>query len=260
MTTKYSISILAMNGLEMTKRCVESVLRHSPPGEFELFLTSNGARDGTVEYFLNLRSPNTTRIVVFTHLENIGFVKGHNQAFADSQGQYFIALNNDTEVPEGWLKAMEEPFLKDHLCAITGVEGSPCSIAVQEPVINQDGTVGQCALIGYAGEFIEYIDGACLMVRRKAIPAGEPLFATCFELVCCEDTDLSFRVRAQGWSIRQVELEINHLRSATIKDIPDIGWIILRNQAKLKTRWLNYLGTVDRNPEDLKKDWATIQS
>lgn len=237
---KFSISILAMNGLDMTKRCVESVLKHSPPGEFELFLTSNGATDGTADYFLKPPHP---AVIGVACARNIGFVEGHNRAFSKSTGQYFIALNNDTEVPSNWLTDMEQPFLNDHLCALVGIEGGCCSIRVNANIQHPKWGPMECPILGYPGKELEYVGGECLMMQSKLIRKHWPNvpFAPYFHLIYCEDTDLSLRMRKLGYHIARVPMQLKHGVSVTTNQMPGMKELMQRNMGECLRRHHTYL-------------------
>src|SRR5437868_7693118 len=104
---KFSISILAMNGLVMTKRCIDSVLAGG--GDFELLLTDNASADGTAAYFDQLAATDS-RVSVVHNAINKGFSEPNNDALTRAKGAYFVCVNNDAEVHRGWLEKLEQPF------------------------------------------------------------------------------------------------------------------------------------------------------
>ena len=105
---KTSIIVLTFNGLELNKKCIDSVLKNTE-GDFELIIVDNGSADGTVSY---LNSLEDKRIEVILNNENRGFAKGNNQGAKKASGELLVFLNNDTEVTKGWLlplaKALED--------------------------------------------------------------------------------------------------------------------------------------------------------
>lgn len=226
-TPKFTISILARNGLAMTQRCIESVLKHSR--NFELLLTDNASDDGTAEYFDQLEAAYHGTIKVVHNETNLGFAEPNNQALARAKGKYLVLLNNDAEVPKNWLSLLEQPFLTDADCAITGPAGSPCSFQHPFPSFH-----------GSAGPNLEYIEGSCLCIPTE-LAREVTLFAPYLYFAYGEDADLSLRMRARGRTIHQVPFKLIHHRRQTASQIDNIAEIQARNHAALMKRWGKYL-------------------
>lgn len=224
---KFSISILAMNGLDMTRRCVESVMKHSR--NYELILTDNASDDGTTEYFDFLKDSYPNLINFWRNDTNAGFAEPNNDALLRARGKYFITLNNDTEVPKNWLTLLERPFLEYPDAAITGPAGSPCSFQAPYPSFH-----------GSAGPNLEYIEGSCLCIPT-ALAREHGLFAPYLHFAYGEDADLSLRMRARGRSIHQVPFKLVHHRSRTAAQVDNIDEIQRRNHEALIKRWGKYL-------------------
>lgn len=221
---KFSISILAMNNLALTEKCIDSVLANSTQ-PFELMLWDNGSTDGTTEYFDALREAHPN--VIFTPIsKNIGFIQPNNQHAASARGRYFICLNNDATVPPGWLELLEEPFVIHENCAITGPMGTCNELNAH--------------FHGGPGKTTEYIEGSCLCVRMDLVKK-HGLFSEYLHFAYGEDCDLSLRMRALGYTIHQVPFRITHQRSSTGSQIPNIQEIQQRNHDTLQRKWGHYL-------------------
>jgi hypothetical protein len=96
-----SIIIMAHNQLEDTRRCIESLFRHTAD-YYELILIDNGSNDGTTEYFHKLQAENHT-VKVIINPTNTGFAAGCNIGIRYAKGDFLLFLNNDTVVTPGWL-------------------------------------------------------------------------------------------------------------------------------------------------------------
>ena len=94
-----SVVLLAYNQLQYTKKCVESLFRHTSDVEYELITINNGSSDGTEEYFNSL--PNEKKI---SFPENVGVDKAINCGFRIAEGKYTLNLSNDIVVTPRWLK------------------------------------------------------------------------------------------------------------------------------------------------------------
>ncbi|WP_170318231.1 glycosyltransferase family 2 protein [Paenibacillus thalictri] len=112
--TTVSIIILTRNGLEFTRRCVESVMKRTKE-KYELIFIDNASNDGTVSY---LRSITGAKLIL--NKQNKGFAGGANQGLAAARGKYITLLNNDTVVTEGWLTRMLWWLGKDRSIGIVG--------------------------------------------------------------------------------------------------------------------------------------------
>lgn len=222
---KFTISVLAMNGLDTTRKCIESALASKEP--LEMILTDNASDDGTAEYFDELARKDT-RIRVIHNKINQGYAAPHNHALTLANGKFFIALNNDVEVPKAWLTELTRPFDANTTCAITGPSGSCCSLQAPWPSFH-----------GSPGQNYEYVEGSCLCIPVE-LAREVTLFAPYLHFAYAEDVDLSLRVRARGYSIHPAAFTIKHLRQFTSKNIPNIKEIQRQNHEVMVKRWGSY--------------------
>lgn len=218
---KFTISILALNNLSLTRRCLESVLATTNPDETEVILTDNGSTDGTREFF----QPHPG-IAYVRNEKNEGFIEPNRKAFERAKGEFFILLNNDTVVPPGWLEKLEAPFRQFPTAALSGPDQG-CS----ELGPDFHGRVGQK----------EYLEGACLCCRVSVI-RKVGLFSPELSGAYGEDSDLSLRCREQGYTLHWCkDLKIQHARGATSAMVPQArGWQEA-NHNYLRRRWGHYL-------------------
>lgn len=228
MTPKFTISILAMGGRAMTQVCIESVLK-SVDQDFELILTDNNCDDNTGEYFESLKSTAKVPVRVIHNAENLGFAAPNNHALTLAKGEYFVTLNNDTEVPPNWLDHLLVPFGEDPKTAITGGSGTCNGFQAPYPSFH-----------GSPTGTTEYIEGSCLCIPTK-LAREITLFAPYLHFAYGEDVDLSLRVRARGLHIHQAPFTINHIRRASSQFVPNIAEIQKQNHVKMIDRWSNYL-------------------
>ena len=220
---KFTVSIVAFNNLHLTKRCVESVLQSS--ADFELILTDNASTDGTMEYFDSFASG---FIRVIHNSENLGFEEPNKKALEIAKGDYFVLLNNDTEVEPLWLEKMEAAFNLDPMLAIAGREGG-CSELDD-------------SFQGRMGPKLEYIDGACLMVKTDLV-RKHGLFAPYLKFAYGEDSDLSLRMLRLGYTIRTVRVDVKHVGGATSSNLANLEAIWHANHSVLRKVWAPYIKT-----------------
>lgn len=98
---KVSIVILNWNGQKYLQQFLPSVLS-TQYENFEIIVTDNGSVDDSVS-FLQTNYP-AIKIIRFS--ENLGFAKGYNEALKQITSDYYVLLNSDVEVKQGWLQPM----------------------------------------------------------------------------------------------------------------------------------------------------------
>ena len=99
------IIIVTFNGLNYTKKCVESIEKNTKNVNYRIIFVDNNSTDGTLEFLKKV--PNS---ILISNDENFGFVNAMNQGFDKVSAKYVVWLNNDTIVSPSWLK-----FLLQHL-------------------------------------------------------------------------------------------------------------------------------------------------
>jgi len=97
---KLAIVILNWNGVEMMKRFLPGVVKYSP--EAEVVVADNGSTDGSLEW-LSAEMPMVRQVVLD---RNYGFAEGYNRGLKPIEADYYLLLNSDVEVREGWLQPM----------------------------------------------------------------------------------------------------------------------------------------------------------
>ena len=98
---RVSVLILTWNGLDLLRQCLPSVAASSYPN-LEVVVVDNGSTDGSTEW-VRERFP---EVRVIRHAENLSFCRGYNRAIPEATGDYLVLLNNDVEVPPGWLEPL----------------------------------------------------------------------------------------------------------------------------------------------------------
>ena len=99
---KTAIVILNWNGIDFLKKFLPTVIRYSSDSETGIYVADNGSTDGSVEYLV----ANYTGIKVIELGANHGFAGGYNLAFEKIDATYYLLLNSDIEVTEGWLSPL----------------------------------------------------------------------------------------------------------------------------------------------------------
>ena len=97
---RLAIVILNWNGADMMRRFLPGVVSHSP--EAEVIVADNGSTDDSLAW-LEREMP---EVRCLTLDRNYGFAEGYNRALRQVESDYYLLLNSDVEVHEGWLRPM----------------------------------------------------------------------------------------------------------------------------------------------------------
>ncbi|MCK5417713.1 MAG: glycosyltransferase, partial [Desulfobacterales bacterium] len=243
-----SIVILTFNQIDYTKKCIESVFKHTKE-HFELIVVDNGSSDGTVEYLqseLRDRRPGI-RIKILQNKNNLGFAAGNNQGMAKARGDYILLLNNDVVVTRGWLQRLLACAEQD---SETGIVG-PRTNYVAGPQRVTEFSYDLDSLRGldqFAEEFANKnkgqnkdqwrIVGFCMLIKRKVIEKVGGL-DTRYGLGNFEDDDFCIRAKLAGFKAQIAQdCFVHHFGGKTFSG------------AKI-----DYQESLNKNWEIFKKKW-----
>jgi GT2 family glycosyltransferase len=99
---KTAIVILNWNGLDYLKMFLGTVIKHSINNETFVCVADNGSTDGSPEWIAG----NFKEVKLLRLDKNHGFAGGYNLAINQLDAKYFVLLNSDIEVTEGWLQPL----------------------------------------------------------------------------------------------------------------------------------------------------------
>lgn len=104
MKRKTSIIILTYNHLDYTKACIESILKYTKEGTYEIIVVDNCSTDETRKW---LKEQSYLKVIL--NDENLGFPKGCNKGIkAACKENDILLLNNDTIVTTNWLDNLKK--------------------------------------------------------------------------------------------------------------------------------------------------------
>ena len=224
---RVSVVIVTWNALPLLKRFLPSVLATDYP-DLEIILADNASTDGSAA-FVRERFPS---VKVVRHPANWRFCRGNNAALPHATGRHVVLLNNDVEVPPGWLRPL-----------VDVLETRPDVAAVQPKLLQTDDSE-RFEYAGAAGGFIDragypftrgrlfqslekdhgqyddardvfWATGAALLLRRAALDEVGLLDET-FEMHM-EEIDLCWRLWRAGWRVRAEPMsEVYHLGGSSL--------------------------------------------
>lgn len=98
MQKRIAIVILNWNGAEMLRQYLPTVLKYSADMA-EVVVADNASSDMSVE-LLRKEFPQVRLLLLD---QNWGFAEGYNKALQQIDAEYYVLLNSDVEVTQGWL-------------------------------------------------------------------------------------------------------------------------------------------------------------
>jgi O-antigen biosynthesis protein len=236
---KTSIIILTHNQLDYTKRCLESIIKYTKEGSYEIIIVDNHSTDGTVEW---LKQQNNIK-VIFNN-ENLGFPKGCNQGIEIATGENILLLNNDTIVTKSWLdNLLTCLYSSDDIGAVGPVTNSAAyysTIPVNYTSIDEMHEFAASYNVSDPNKWEERLKliGFCMLIKREAVDKVG-LLDERFTPGNFEDDDYSVRLRKAGYRLMLCkDTFIHHYGSVSWKkDVNAFGRLLSENEKKFKEKW-----------------------
>ncbi|MEZ4640042.1 MAG: glycosyltransferase family 2 protein [Caldilineaceae bacterium] len=209
-----SVIIVNWNTRDLLADCIRSVQETVHDLRYDIWVVDNASTDDSVA-MLRSRFPTVN---VIANTENVGFACANNQAMAASSGRYMLLFNSDALATVGAIQAL-----------VGLAERTPRAGIVGAHLVNADGTfqashtrfpnIGQEFMIisGLGRRFngywypshtaeeasgpvaVDYVEGACLLVRRTAYEAVGGLDEGYF--MYAEEVDWCYTMQQQGWQV-----------------------------------------------------------
>ena len=207
---RVSVVVPVHNQYPVTRRCLAALAYAPTRVPFEVIVVDDGSSDGTAEA-LAREAPG---VQVVRH----GFARGFNQAcctgVAQAKAPFVVLLNNDTEPCANWLEELLFPFEQWPDTGIVGAQLVLPDGRLQEAgcIVWGDGSPWNYGRNrnpyepAYAyGRQVDYVSAAALMISAelwRQVSGFSPEFSPAY----FEDTDLAFKVRKAGFTVRYAPL------------------------------------------------------
>ncbi len=226
--TRIAIVILNWNGRQYLEKFLPSVIRHSAAPDTRIVVADNGSTDDSVATLKTL----FPEVDLIEFEENHGFAAGYQQALSVIEAEYYVLLNSDVEVTEGWLDPMT-----------AAMDGNPMLGACM-PKMRSYHTPETFEYAGAAGGFIDVLGypfcrgrllntvetdygqynnrrkvfwatGACMFVRSLAYFRAGGLDGDFFAHM--EEIDLCWRLHRIGYAVEVVpDSVVYHVGGGTL--------------------------------------------
>jgi len=226
---KISVIILNWNTRDLLAQCLNSIEQHKGNLQLEIIVVDNASTDGS-QAMLKEKYP---QIPLIANNQNMGFAKGNNQAMQVAHGDYFLLWNSDAFATPGAIQSLLHLAEKEPKAAIVGAQLRNADNSFQAsytPFPNQWREfliltgLGR-TLLGHAypslgpeeekgPQMVDYVEGACLLVRRQAFQEVGGLDEGYF--MYAEEVDWCYTMAKHGWQVwYQPEAKVIHLGGAS---------------------------------------------
>jgi len=241
---KISIIVLTYDNVNLTKGCLESIIKNTAHPDYELIIVDNGSKKDTVDYLKTFASE-TPNVVLQLNEKNLGFAAANNQGFRISKGDYILFLNNDTIVTAGWLHRLWHHLSKDHnvgmMGPVTNSIGNEAKIDVSYTNLDDINTFGAQRAKDFSGKAfsIKVLALYCCMISRDLFDEIGGLDER-YEVAMFEDDDLAMKVREKGLNLLCAEdVFIHHFHGASLKKLSgeDYQKLFEENKRKFEEKW-----------------------
>jgi GT2 family glycosyltransferase len=217
-TPELAAIIVNYNAGPELRAALRSIKKEMAGRPWEAVVVDNASTDGSSDYVWEF-APNAR---VLRNTENVGFGRGINQGVQATSAPAILIMNPDCRIEPGAIKTMSAELESRERCAIVGPrvldpDGTEQGSARGDPDM-LTGLFGRTGLLrillpsaavsrrnvvsGGASVTVDWVSGACMLVRRSAFEHVGGFDARYF--LYWEDADLCRRLRAHGYEIRYV--------------------------------------------------------
>ncbi len=201
-----SVCIVNTDGRELLLACLQAVFRNPPSSEFEVLVLDNASRDGSAEAVL-ASFPGVELIALEARR---GKAENDSELMARARGEYFLLLNEDSEVTAGAIDALHAALTSQPRAATAGAQlldtrgrPQPCAWRFTSVTTALAGAVfmhGRYTVqsTGSVTREVDWVQSAGMLVRRQAFEQVGPMDPAFF--VYSDEIDWQRRARNAGWA------------------------------------------------------------
>jgi GT2 family glycosyltransferase len=201
------VIIPVYRGLEQTRRCIESVLRCTPPSIGEIVVVDDATPEPAIAQWLD-QVASQGRITLLRNESNVGFVRSVNRGMDLHRDRDVVLLNSDAEVANDWLSRLRDAAHREpDIATVTPLSNNAtiCSYPFWGWTGATPGTLGlegldALAARANAGHAVDIPTavGFCMYIRRDALAALGLFDAERFGRGYGEENDFSLRALKSG--------------------------------------------------------------
>ena len=251
------VSIIIPNKDHITdlELCLRSILEHTTYPNYEIIIVENNSTDEDTFAFYRRMEEQYACIRTVYWKEEFNFSKINNFGVEQAKGEYYLFLNNDTEMlTPDCLSELVGPCLRDDVGAVGARLFYPDHTIQHAGVIIGYGGIAGHAFVGMDGSENGYfsriicqsdlsaVTAACMLVKREAFEQAGG-FSPALQ-VAFNDIDLCLKIREAGWLIVYnpfAQLTHYESKSRGYEDTPEKIARFNKEADVFLKRWYQYL-------------------
>lgn len=230
MTAQVDVIIPTFNQSEMTVACARSLAMHTAPGVLRILWVDNGSAPAEVAATEDGFEEAGLDVVALRLPENLGFVKATNVGLAVSTAPAVLLLNNDTEVPPGWLPPLQKVLAERPKVGLVGPRSSSKAQWQGKAAPAPGYTVLR------ANQMLAFF---CTLIRREVLVECGYLSEE-YRAGLGDDDDYCARASKAGWQLAlRTDVEVVHHHRTTFKAVYGAEYQAMQqeNLAHFKRKW-----------------------
>lgn len=248
---KTAVVILNWNTRDFLSRFLPALIGSVEGADARVVVADNASTDGSAQL---LESDFAGKVDLIKFDENYGFTGGYNRALAQIDAEYYVLINSDVEVSEGWLQPLVDWMDSHPGCAACGPKLR--SLSDRDSFEYAGAAGGYLDRFGYPfcrgrvlkrvekdlGQYddpknVMWVSGACMMVRAEVFHRLGGLDERFFAHM--EEIDFCWRAQLMGYCITVVpDSVVFHVGGGTLSN---------ESPFKLKLNYRNNLLMLSNN-------------
>ena len=215
MDPQVAVVVVSYNTRNLLLQCLASVVESTQGRDVQLIVVDNASEDGSYDAVRD-GYPHATAV---RNSKNLGFGAACNQGIRSARSPLILLINSDAKLTARALKALCDCMEQNERCGAAGcrmIDGEGAEAVNTRNFLTPLNQAVELAGIGFGFDrlrrtrrpktnemgtdcTVDWIDGACLMLRRDALDEVG-LFDERF-FMYSEDEDLCLRLRSGGWLV-----------------------------------------------------------
>lgn len=229
MRPEISVILVNWNTSNLLSKCLTLLIQQLEGLTYDIWVVDNGSTDNSI-LMLSTHFP---QVNIILNGSNVGFAAANNQAMQVAKGRYFLLLNTDAFPQPNSIQALYYLAEMNVRAGVVGarldnLDGTFQGSYVDFPSLGQEFLMlsGLGRLIhgpwypnhqpvdGEEARVVDYIQGACMLVRREAYELTGGLDQSFF--MYSEEVDWCYTMRQAGWEVwYQPAALVTHMGSAS---------------------------------------------